>query len=58
MVSDALEREERGSEANSLTSPDQLRRRCFMAAAEGLGPGRSGAVIRDCLVETGELCAV
>lgn len=36
------------------TSPAQLRRRCYMAAAEGLGLGRAGKVIRECLLESGK----
>ena len=35
-------------------SPDQLRRRCFMAAAEGMGSGRSANVVRECLLKNGE----
>lgn len=54
IVADAVEAEASGVKSGPPTSPAQLRRRCFMAAAEGMGPGRSGKVIRDCLVETGK----
>lgn len=53
VVADAMEAEANGGKSGHPMSPAQLRRRCFMAAAEGMGPGRSGKVIRDCLVETG-----
>lgn len=54
VVADAVEAEANGNKPGPPSSPAQLRRRCFTAAAEGMGPGRSGKVIRDCLVETGE----
>lgn len=56
IVADAREKESGGNKDGDgpPTSPAQLRRRCFMAAAEGMGLGRSGKVIRDCLLETGK----
>ena len=53
VVADALEEQAEGKKDGPPTSPAQLRRRCFMAAAEGMGPGRSGKVIRECLMERG-----
>lgn len=55
MTDDLQERAMGGKGGGAPTSPAQLRRRCYMAAAEGLGLGRSGKVIRECLLERGEL---
>lgn len=43
-----------GGDGEALMSPAQLRRRCFMAAAEGMGSGRSANIVRECLLERGE----
>lgn len=59
VMADDLEARAAGGRARhgTPTSPSQLRRRCFMAAAEGLELGRSGKVIRECLLESGERSA-
>lgn len=56
VVTDDLEERAMGGKGagGPPTSPAQLRRRCYMAAAEGLGLGRSGRVIRECLLKRGE----
>lgn len=55
VVTDDLQERAAGGKAGDgpPTSPAQLRRRCYMAAAEGLGLGRSAKVIRECLLERG-----